>query len=122
MASSTIALNDHAAVSNTFTLRGQSSLDASYIDTDTTLAFPLGFTVKHTVPPVGSKANDRHVITFSQSVATSSGGVATGSVKVEISMPRDSAFTEVMMRALCAYTANYLTDARVQNLVDGITP
>lgn len=123
MASSTIALNDHAAVSNTFTLRGQSAMDAQYIDTDTTLAEPLGFTVKHSVPPVGSKSNNRHTITFSDvDVDSATGAVAVGSVKVEISNPRSAAWTEARTRALAAYVVNYLTDARVQQIIDGITP
>lgn len=122
MASSTISLNDHAAVANVFTLQGSSPTEAKYIDADSTLAAPLGFTVKFNTPPVGSKANNRCVVTFFDVDILSDGSSAVGSAKVEISVPRASTWTEAQTRALCAYLANYLTDARVQQLIDGIAP
>jgi len=122
MASNTIALNDHAAVSNSFSLQGNTQTEAKYIDPDSTLAAPLGFSVKHSVPPIGSKANNRHTVTFFDVDILSDGGTAVGSVKVEISVPRSSTWTEVQTRALVGYAVSYLTDARVQTLIDGITP
>lgn len=123
MASTTIALNDHASVSNTFTLKGQTGTTAEYIDTDTSLGLPLGFTVKHSIAPVGSKANDRHEVTFSQVIADATTGLpVVGSVKMQMSIPRSASWTDAHSRALNAYIVNYLTDARFQNLIDGITP
>lgn len=123
MALSTIALNDHVPASTTFTLRGQSASDANYIDTTTSLAAPLGFVVKHNVSPVGSKSNDRHTVTFSRVIVNSTTGAASvGSVKVDISIPRDANWTDAMSRALNSFMINYLTDARFQQVIDGITP
>jgi hypothetical protein len=123
MASSTVALNDHVPVSNTFTLKGQTGTTADYIDTDTSLATPLGFVVKHNTAPVGSKANDRHQVVFSQVLTdTVTGLPVIGSLKLDISIPRSATWTDTHSRALNAYLVNYMTDARFQSILDGITP
>jgi len=123
MASTTVALNDHASVSNTFTLKGQTGSTAEYIDTDTSLATPLGFAVKHSTAPVGSKANDRHQVVFSQVITDAVTGLpAIGSLKLDISIPRSASWTDAHSRALNAYLVNYMTDVRFQSILDGITP
>lgn len=122
MASTTVALNNASAVANTFTLMGQSASKAEYIDTDYSLASPLTLTVNHTIAPVGSVANDRHQVTVRQVVIDANGKPFTASIKVDISLPRTSAITELLQRDLNAYVVNYLTDARFQSLMDGITP
>lgn len=122
MASSTITLKDHLEADNVFSLQGNSPTEAKYIDPDSSLAAPLGFSVKFSTPAIGSKANDRCVITFSDVDVLTDGSAAVGSIKVELSIPRASTWTEAQTRALAAYVRNYLTDARVQLLVDGITP
>lgn len=122
MSSSTITIKDHNDVDNIFSLQGTSSNESKYIDPDSSLAAPLGFSVKFNTPPIGSKANDRCIVSFYDVIIQTDNTPAVGSIKCEISVPRSGDWTEDQTRALAAYVRNYLTDARVQLLVDGITP
>lgn len=70
----------------------------------------------------GVVANDRGEVTSSLTVIDAVGKVFNGTVKITWSVPRTAAWGATSTRDLFAYVRNYITDARVQSLEDGIIP
>jgi hypothetical protein len=123
MSTSSVTLADSAAANNTFLLRDQSNGLSTYVDPDTSLAFPLGFSVQHTVKPAGQLGTDRHLIKVFQTKTSADYGTVTAVVSVQISVPRHDLVNDTVMADLWAYAKNYLDSAgSYAKLIDGITP
>lgn len=122
MASTSITLKDAADVDNIFSLVGQTARQAEYIDTDTSLMAPLRAVVTQNPAQPGAIANDRGDILISRTVVDDNGKAFTGNVRVTFSTPRTEAWGATQTRDLFAYARNYITDARVQMIEDGIIP
>lgn len=123
MATSSVTIADSSAVDNTFLLRDQVNGTSTYVDPDTSLAFPLGFTVEHTVKPAGQLGTDRHLVKFYKTISSADYGTATAVVSVQLSVPRHDLVTDALIADLWTYVKNYTSSSGVlAKIIDGITP
>lgn len=123
MAQSSFVVNNHAAVATTFLLQSQDTKVAKYITAASSLAEPRGAEISHDLKPTGSKGTDRHLVKFFIGRKTTDGLIVNVEVgSLQLSIPRDTAFTDTDTLDIVAFIKNYLTDANVALLVDGVTP
>lgn len=123
MASSSLVLVDLADANVTFTLAGQSATGALYKVATRSLALPKTMTFDFKLGSPGSLGNDKLVVTIADTVQNSTTGkVVTASAKLEVSVPRDAAVTETVVADLLAHFTSLMTDARINNIIDGIVP
>lgn len=123
MASSTIILKNYADANVTYSLVGHTSTGALYRDAAQSLSLPRTLEFEHKFGPPGAKGNDRIVITLKRSnLGTTSGLITTGSVKIELSIPRDQDYSETLSKDLLAQLQDLFVDANIQTIVDGIIP
>jgi len=82
------------------------------IDPTTTLSTPKLMTIRHSTSGKGADAVDRHLVSFSQTVA---GSLAprTTTVNVTIASPRDVAVTQQMIRDLIVNAIDFLSDGAI---------
>jgi len=122
MASTTFVVNNGAAVAKTFTLQSQDLKTASYINTESSLSAPQVAVISHDLKPTGAKGNDRHNVSFKTTLLDSVGVAHTISCSLQLSVPRSAVVTDALVLDAVRFTTNYLTDARVASLGDGVTP
>lgn len=123
MASSTITLKDEADANIVYSLVGQTADGAVYRNAAVPLGLPQGltFTIKLGTP--GSKSNDRIDIKLHLSVENDTTGlVSTGTAKISLSLPRDSAWTEQMSQDIMIQLQDLFSDANAILLADGLVP
>jgi hypothetical protein len=123
MASSTITLKDEADANVVYTLVGQTADGAVYRNAAAPLGLPQGltFSIKLGVP--GSKSNDRIDVKLHLSVENSETGlVSTGTAKISLSLPRDSAWTEQMSQDIMIQLQDLFSDANAILIADGLVP
>lgn len=92
MASSTVTLY-HGDTENTVYNLAQTGQDKTvYRVADRPLAAPQTLTIERKIQPSGSKSNDKVSVTLLQTeINATTGALVTGYVKVDISIPRDTA-------------------------------
>jgi hypothetical protein len=123
MATASITIQDSSLADNTFLLQDQSKGLVEYVDPDSSLAFPLGFNVQHTLKPAGQLGTDRHLIKFFKTVSSADYGTATAVVSIQISTPRHDLVSDTVMLDLFTYATNYLKlSGAFGKILDGITP
>lgn len=123
MASSTITLTDEADANIVYTLVGQTDKGAIYRNASRALGLPQGLNFSMNIGNPGAKGNDRIEIKLHDSVQNSETGlVSTGSVRVLISLPRDSAWTEQMSQDIMIQLQDLFADANAILLADGLVP
>lgn len=123
MAASSFVVKNHAATDTTFLLQSQDTKVAKYITADSSLAEPCGAEISHELKPTGSKGTDRHLVKFFRGRKTTDGLIVNVEVaSLQISKPRDTAFTDTDTLDNVAFIKNFLTDANVALLIDGVTP
>lgn len=123
MPSSTITLVDLADANVVFTLVGSTSTGALYKVADRSLSLPKSLEFQYKLGAPGSLGNDKLIVKLADSVQNAdTGKVSTASAVVEVSVPRDSAVTETVIKDLMAHITSLLTDARIENIYDGIVP
>jgi hypothetical protein len=123
MASATQTVVDLADNNVVLTLIGQTSAGAVYKLATRTLSTPFQLEYVYKIGAPGAKGNDKIIFTLRDTLNNATTGLHhTGSVKVEVSIPRDSVYTEVKSKDLFSYAASILSDANIALLVDGITP
>lgn len=123
MAQASFVVNNHAAAATTFLLQSQDTRLAKYIVASSSLAEPVGAEISHDLKPAGSKGTDRHLVKFFIGRKTTDGLVVNVEVgSLQLSVPRDTAFTSTDALDIVAYIKNYLSDANVALLIDGVTP
>lgn len=125
MPSDYFALDDHTGDLCTFTVVGTTARGASFKDTTRALALPLSLDINFIVGAPGTKANDKLVVTFRNSVINDdTAEVSTGSAKLEVSVPRDTAaWTGDATENLLAFVSDLLSDSgRRASIADGMVP
>lgn len=123
MASSSITLVDLADANVVFTLAGQSEKGAAYKVADRALNVPKTLDFQFNLGSPGSLGNDKLIVTLRDSVQNAdTGKIVSAQVRVEVSVPRDSAITPTVVSDLLAHITSLFTDARIGNVVSGIVP
>lgn len=123
MASATLTLHDHAEADIVYSLVSQHAKGAQFKLVTRALALPLSLDFNYQVGEPGSKGNDRCIVTLRDTVQNGTTGVvSTGSVKVEISIPRDSAWVSPYTENLLSSLVQLLTSGNREKIADAIVP
>lgn len=124
MAQSSFNVNNSAAVATSFTLAAQSGRDASYVALSAgTASEPLEAEIRHTVRPVGVSGVDRHAVQFRKTVVNDTTGVVSvAKMNVTMDIPRDAEITATVVKDLFYFAKNYLSDANLALVSNGVTP
>lgn len=123
MASSSITLKDKADANIVYTLVSQTENGAVYRNAARSLGLPQSLRFSTNIGAPGSKGNDRVNITLKNSVQNETTGlVSTGSVSIQLSIPRDSTFSVTDAEDLLVQLQDLFVDANAEDLVDGIVP
>jgi hypothetical protein len=125
MPSASFTLTEQDTVTDVvFTLAGSTSKGAIYKVTDRSLALPQTLEFTNNIGNPGSKGNDHVVVSLKNTVQNGDTGlVSTGSLKMDLSIPRDSAWTSTDTEDLMAFLVDLLgTGSAIANLADGINP
>jgi hypothetical protein len=121
MASSTYALLNLADETVTYTLVSQTENGAQFRDATRALALPRSLNFQYKIGNPGAKGNDKLIVTLKDTVQNATTGlVSTGSAKLEVSVPRDSAWTTTFSEDLMAQMANLLSDTAIGKIADAI--
>jgi len=126
MPSSTIALDNLANESQTYTLVGSSDRGATFKVATRALSQPKQLVFDYSkVGQPGSLGNDKLTVTMSNTVENSAGvspAYLTGQAVVTVSIPRGPGWTVTNSNDLLAELASLLSDARLQSIVEAIVP
>lgn len=123
MASTQITLKDLADNSIVYHQIGSSASGASYRDTTRALSTPRTLDFDTKIGNPGSKGNDKVKVVLRDSVQNSGSGLtSTASAVLEISIPRDSAWTSAMTADLIAQLQELVKDANAQILASALIP
>lgn len=106
-----------------YSLMGNSSSDAQYIDASGNLSAPRKLTVSHQLKSVGSKGSDRHQVLVQHVYLDTLGVSQVISANFTLSVPRSAFVTDTVVLDAIAALVNYLGLAGVKaSLIDGIIP
>jgi len=124
MASSTLTLQENDETTDVvFALVGSNSSGAAYKVAARSLNLPQTLDFNYAVGAPGAKGNDKLTITIRNSVENSTSGlVSTGSAKVILSVPRDSAWTDTDTADALHQLADLFTSARNVLISDALVP
>ncbi len=123
MASATIVLKDKADANITYSLVGQTANGASYKDATRALSTPRTLDFQFVLGNPGSLGNDKLIVTLKNSAANADTGlVKTLQLKIEISIPRDSAITTAMVEDIICQLQALCVDANAEILADAMVP
>lgn len=122
MAQASFVVNNDAAAAKTFTLQSQDLKSAGYIDMSSTLMEPVLGVISHDIKPTGSSGSDRHSVSFKIVKLDSNNVAHTISASMTLTVPRATVITDTMVQDVRAFLVNYLTNANVAKLIDGVTP
>lgn len=124
MSSSTHVLTELDDVTNvTYTLAGQTSNGASYKNKDRALSLPQTLEFAYNIGQPTAKGNDKLNITLKNSVQNGTTDlISTGSLKIVVSVPRDSAWTQTDTEDLLAQVVDLLTNAKIADIADAMVP
>jgi len=113
MATSSLALYKNHTQTETLTLSSVKDNIVTYKVAGRSLALPSLLTIERKIGSAGAKAND-HIVVRRQEIQQSTvipANLVTGSVTLDISIPRDSTFTAARMLELLLETVSLLEDA-----------
>jgi len=123
MASATHTMTNYDASTDTQTLVGHTTTGSAYKDVTRTLGLPKSLETSFKIGSAGAKGNDKAIISMRNSVLNATSGlISTGTAKIELSIPRDTAWTEAMSKNLLANVCLFCSNANIDKIVDGITP
>jgi hypothetical protein len=122
MASSSIETTKHDdSTTRTLYLVGSSEVGATWKDSAQALSTPVTVSQKLMLAPVGAKGNDKIRLKMAVTCDNNAGdGVVTGSATLDVSIPRDTGFTEAIARDMIAELASILVSADRVTLCDGM--
>jgi hypothetical protein len=119
---SIIVTKSDATTDVTFDLSSENGTKKEFINKATTLQESERLVVEHNLRPNGNKGTDIHTFTFSKGdVDDVTGAFTLGSVKVEIRVPRATAFTATVIKDLAKYAQCLLKGTFVEDLYAGVT-
>lgn len=125
MSASVILLADDAAADVTFTLVSQTANGAFYKLVSRPLSEPLSLQFQYNIGAPGSKANDKLIVTVRDTkVNATTLEKCTGTIKVELSIPRDAdALGADFAEDLMSYIGDLLSHATWRGeIADAIVP
>lgn len=107
-----------------FSLVGNTNVGAEYRNATRALSLPQSMEFAIQIGAPSAKGNDHLKMTIKDTRLNSTTGlVSTGSVTVDVSVPRDAdAWTDTDSKDLLAFVRNMFTDARIVSLIDGLVP
>lgn len=106
-----------------YSLQGNSSDGASYIDATSSLSAPRMVKVSHALKPIGSTGSDRHTVLAQAVILDANNLPQTMSASLTWTIPRSSVVTDTLSKDVLAALANYLALNGVKDaLIDGIIP
>lgn len=106
-----------------YSLQGNSSDGASYIDATSSLSAPRMVKVSHALKPIGSTGSDRHTVLAQAVVLDANNLPQTMSASLTWTIPRSSVVTDTLSKDVLAALVNYLALTGVKDaLIDGIIP
>jgi len=117
-ATTSISVNNLAAVSQTFNPSVQIDKGYEYRNGASTIAAPQTLEITHDMKAASSTSNDKHSVTFKQARANAVGSMRTGYLSLSISVPKDG-LTTTDVSDLGAYIRNFVTDANLSKLLLG---
>ena len=107
----------------TYSLQGNSSDGASYIDATSSLSAPRMVKVSHSLKPIGSTGSDRHTVLAQAVVLDANNLPQTMSASLTWTIPRSSVVSDTLSKDVLAALVNYLAISGVKDaLIDGIIP
>lgn len=123
MASATITLKNLADANVVYSLVGSTATGALYKDVSRSLALPRTLEFQYNVGNPGAKGNDHLRIILKDTVQNSSTGIiSVGSLSIDVSVPRDSAWTQTFTEDLMAALVPLFVDANCATIADAIVP
>lgn len=117
-ATSSIVINNNAAVAQTFNPSVAISGGFEYRNGASTIQAPQTVEITHDMKAAASASNDRHTIIFKQARANGLAQMRTGFLSIALSIPKDG-LTSVDVSDLGAYMRNFLTDANIAKILLG---
>jgi hypothetical protein len=122
-----------ASASHTLTADNESTIDvdlvgqtpdgALYRLVTRSLAKPFAMEFQYKIGAPSAKGNDKVIVKISDTIQNATTGLfSVGSVKLELSIPRDTTWTETLSKDMLSYMAKFCIDATNALLVDAITP
>jgi hypothetical protein len=119
---SIIVTKSDAVTDVTFDLANESGPKKEFINKATSLTESERLVIEHNLRPNGAKGTDIHTFVFSKGdVDDVTGAFTLGSVKVEIRVPRATAFTSTVIKDLAKYAQCLLKASFVGDMYAGIT-
>lgn len=109
MFTQTQTLDDASGDDIVYTLVSQSEDGTRRLDTASSLAFPGLFAIKHSVQGAGAAAIDRHLVSFSKTLAGATAS-RTCTANFTLAVPRDSVVTNQVVYDLVANLIDFLVD------------
>lgn len=103
-----------------FTLVGNTPTGAEYKVVSRSLALPQNLKLTFVLGNPGARGNDHVKIQFNNTIADADAVSHTGSVTIDLSIPRNSAWTTTDSEDLLAFVANLLTTARIPYFADAM--
>lgn len=124
MPSSSLVLQDSTTTNITFALAGSTLNGAGYTVASRPLSLPLKLTTNRNIGMPTAKGNDKITLVFQDAVENSTTKVRfIGQLKIELSLPRDSAWTDTKTADLMAYAQTLFATAGVKTAIaDGLDP
>jgi hypothetical protein len=123
MASASITLVNEADANVVYSLAGQSESGATFKDVTRSLALPRTLNFEYNLGAVGSKGNDKLVVTLQDAkLNETSGEVKSLRARLEVSVPRDDAIVQQDIVDILCQLTSLLTDARNNNIADSVVP
>ena len=117
-ATTDIAINNNATVSKTFTPTVQVKDGYEYRETSSAAAAPMTLRVTHVIAAPASSSNTKAGVRFQKVALNSASQIRTGYIDVTISVPKDGLVPDDVYD-LGAYVRNFLTNARITDLILG---
>lgn len=108
-----------------FSQAGTSVSGGSFKDITRPLGQPQTLEFAYKIGKPGALGNDHLNIVICNTVPAAAGNtptVVTGRVTVDVSVPRDSGWTETMTNDLLAELASLLSDANIATISDALVP
>jgi hypothetical protein len=121
-ASATHVLDELDDTEVTYTLAGQTAQGAEYKNVSRALSLPQTLDFSYNIGQPTSKGNDKLNITLKNAVQDANGVIAVGSLKIVVSVPRNTGWSSTDTADLLAQLVPLLIDANCTDIANGMVP